>query len=77
MKQCFICDKSADDTVIFTIVVKNHDRMSACVDHLRQAISQSDIAPITEQEWRKLARRLLDEYEDKLGGKEPQAWGIP
>ena len=67
---CCICHRGpSDGIVLMTLRVKNQNRVTACPDDLRQAISQSDIKPLTDTEWRQLGRNLIEALEAETEGE--------
>lgn len=46
---------------MITIKTKWHKGVTACADHLREAVERmSDMKPLSDLEWRDLAKQLLD-----------------
>lgn len=68
--KCCICNRGPDDgAVMMTIRIRNQERITACPDDLRQAISQSDIKPLTDVEWRQLGRNLIEAFDAETASK--------
>jgi len=51
---CCICLKTVADHVAMVTIGK----VTACYDHIKQAVAQSDGPQLTEAEWQDMARRL-------------------
>lgn len=66
---CIICNKGINSgTILMTVQVHHYDRVTACPDHLREAISLTDIKPLTDVEWRRVAQGFLDGFADIKSG---------
>jgi hypothetical protein len=63
--RCCICYRTQEESrsrVLITLKTKWHNGITACADHLRDAVERmSDMKPLTDLEWRDLATQIIDE----------------
>lgn len=64
---CQVCGKEFRDAV--ALVFMKHDsgrEVIACVEHIRQAIQQTDLDPPSEGDWRQINQAILTALEAAL-----------
>lgn len=62
MKRCCICMRSVEEDRV--LMIQFPKGPTACHEHIREAVAQSDCVQPTEGEWQEMMRRLIFELED-------------